>query len=186
MKIIWTIGHSTRPIEDFVLLLKENGIQCLVDVRSYPSSRKNPQFNQDALNDSLSDSHIKYVHLPSVGGKRSKQADMDHEMNGYWTHPSFHNYADYALTQDFQDGLSELIQFAQSFNTAMMCSEAVWWKCHRRILTDYMLSRQFIVKHIMGHNQVNDAQMFEGAIVQNNKIIYPSNKERLTLESFAL
>ena len=171
----FTIGHSTRTLSDFIELLKISDIETLVDVRSIPRSRTNPQFNRDTLPDSLAPVHIDYVHLAELGGRRSRRKDEAPSVNGYWTHPAFHNYADYAMTDPFQKGLAELRELGHRRRCAIMCSEAVWWRCHRRIITDYLLMHGETVMHIMDAHHVNAATMTPGANAQRNGLlVYPA------------
>ncbi len=179
-RTIYTIGHSTREIEDFIDLLEENGIELLVDVRTFPMSRYNPQFNKEALFISLKHHGITYLHLAKLGGRRGKTSKFSH--NTAWEHSSFRNYADYAETEPFREGLEELIALARKSRTCYMCSEAVWWRCHRRIITDYLLARGWNVHHIMAPGKVQDAEMNENAVVQEDgRIIYPAAQGSLKL-----
>src|ERR1035437_4160598 len=132
-RIVFTIGHSNRSIEEFIALLEEHAIELLADVRTVPRSRTNPQFNRDTLPGTLKRHGIEYVHLAALGGLRGRRKDQQPSPNTFWENASFRNYADYAETDPFRDGLTELIHFARTQRTAYMCSEAVWWRCHRRI-----------------------------------------------------
>lgn len=179
-RIIYTIGHSTRAIEDFMDLLQENGIELLVDVRTFPMSRYNPQFNREALSASLQHHGISYLHLAKLGGRRGTASKSSH--NTAWEHSSFRNYADYAETEPFREGLEEMIALARESRTAYMCSEAVWWRCHRRIITDYLLARGWKVRHIMAPGKVQDAEMNENAVVgEDGNIAYPAAQGNLNL-----
>lgn len=171
----FTIGHSTHPLPEFIGLLKESDVRMLVDVRSIPRSRTNPQFNQDTLPDALAASDIGYLHLAELGGRRGKSRREAPSPNGYWTHAAFRNYADYALTDDFRNGLATLLDTGHHERSAIMCSEAVWWRCHRRIIADYLLARGETVLHIMGAHQVNPATITPGALPQmDGTLIYPA------------
>ena len=177
---IYSIGHSTRTIEDFIDLLNENGIELLVDVRTFPMSRYNPQFNKETLTSSLKHHGISYLHLAKLGGRRGKTSTSSH--NTAWEHSSFRNYADYAETEPFREGLEELIALARKSRTCYMCSEAVWWRCHRRIITDYLLSRGWNVWHIMACGKLQEAELNENAVVsEDGKITYPAAQENLNL-----
>jgi uncharacterized protein (DUF488 family) len=179
-KIIYTIGHSTRAIDEFIALLKENEIEVLVDVRTIPMSRRYPHFNQENMARSLPEAGIEYIHMPALGGRRGKRKDLVEPHNNAWENSAFRNYADYAETEPFQTGLNELIALATQKRTAYMCSEAVWWKCHRRIITDYMLARGFQVKHIMAPRKADDAKMNEDAVVhEDGRITYPGKEPTL-------
>lgn len=157
MKSFYTIGHSTRTSDEFIALLQENEIECLVDVRSYPGSKHCPQFNKETLSKTLEASNIRYDHILKLGGRRNKSKVTLPEVNALWTHSAFHNYADYTLTSEFADGLSELEKLGKQKRVAYMCSEAVWWKCHRRIITDYLLASNHHVINIMGSNKMEIA-----------------------------
>jgi uncharacterized protein (DUF488 family) len=173
---IFTIGHSTRPLAEFIGLLKESEIEMLVDVRSIPRSRTNPQFNQDTLPASLSAVGVAYVHIAALGGRRGKRNADQPSPNTYWTHPAFRNYADYALGYSFREALEELRDIGHARPCAIMCSEAVWWRCHRRIVADYLLARGETVLHIMGPHQVRPATLTPQALPQSDgTVIYPES-----------
>ncbi|NML31712.1 DUF488 domain-containing protein [Paraburkholderia antibiotica] len=177
-RAFYTIGHSTRSLQDFVALLKGEQIAMLVDVRSIPRSRTNPQFNCDTLPASLAPEHIDYVHLAALGGRRSKRKDDTPSPNGYWTHPAFRNYADYAMSDAFREGFAQLLTLGQRQRCAIMCSEAVWWRCHRRIITDYLLMHRETVLHILDAHHTNPATMTPGAQPQSDgTLIYPAQQE---------
>ena len=183
---IWTIGHSTRTLEEMILLLTTHHIQHLVDVRSIPRSRLHPQFNKEAFAKSLAKVPIRYTHLLSLGGyKRATKATNTTKIevsspnmgsiNTGWQRAPFRHYADYALTEPFKKGLYELIEFAKEMPTAIMCSEAVWWRCHRRIITDYLLVQGVKVLHIMSPTSTVEATMTTFAKVTTEKnVIYPN------------
>lgn len=159
----FTIGHSTHELVDFASMLTSNGVTHLIDVRSYPGSRRCPQFNKETLPMALQGFGIDYIHLVELGGRRRKSHDVDPARNGLWTHPAFHNYADYTLTSEFADGLVRLKQLGHAHNIAYMCSEHVWWKCHRRIITDYLLAADERVQHIMGVDKLTLATPTKGS-----------------------
>ena len=138
MDRFFTIGHSTRSIAEFVELLGEAKIQFVVDVRTVPRSRTNPQFNRDMLPITLSEFAMDYEHIAQLGGLRTKSTTVPPSVNAFWQNASFHNYADYAMSDDFKSGLMRLRELGHAKRTAMMCAEAVWWRCHRRIITDYL------------------------------------------------
>ena len=170
----FTIGHSTHGIEEFVGLLRSVGIQLLVDVRTIPRSRRNPQFNREVLPTTLADFQIGYEHLAALGGLRPKR-DISPAVNGFWQNQSFHNYADYAMTEEFRAGLDRLRNLGHQSPTAIMCAEAVWWQCHRRIIADYLMTADEIVFHIMGGGRVERAEMTQGAKRESNGILtYPA------------
>lgn len=174
-RTIYTIGHSTRSLEEFLALLEENQVKVLVDVRTIPRSRKNPQFNQENLSRSLPRHGIEYVHLAALGGLRSHKQSDPPSSNTAWENASFRNYADYAETEAFQQGLAELIALASKKRTAFMCAEALWWRCHRRIITDYLLQAGWKVWHVMSHGKLNVAEMNGAARPQSDgRILYPA------------
>lgn len=157
MSTFYTIGHSTRTIDEFISLLKENEIACLIDVRSYPGSRRYPHFNKEVLPENLALHGIQYEHILKLGGRRRKSKTVSPETNGLWTHPAFHNYADYTMSPEFEEGFAELRRLGEQTRIAYMCSEAVWWQCHRRIITDYLLAAGEKVIHIMAPGKLDDA-----------------------------
>lgn len=145
-KSIWTIGHSTRPFEEFLALLQAFEIEVIADVRNYPGSRKYPQYNKDALEVSLPQHGIQYAHLKNLGGRRKASRDSK---NTAWRHAAFRGYADYMETTGFKEGIAELEKMALNQRTAYMCSEAVWWRCHRAMISDYLKLQGWNVMHIM-------------------------------------
>lgn len=174
MSPIYTIGHSTHDLPAFAALLQASRIERLVDIRTVPRSRTNPQFNRDTLPDSLIPYGIDYEHLAALGGLRGKSKTTSPAVNGFWENDSFHHYADYALTDEFRQGLDTLISLAHAQRCAIMCSEAVWWRCHRRIVSDYLIARAIPVFHIMGPGHVDAASLTRGAVVQADAtVLYP-------------
>jgi uncharacterized protein (DUF488 family) len=145
---LYTIGHSTRTFEELVAALAAWDVTTLVDIRHFTRSRANPQFNAAALSRKLPRKGIAYVELPALGGRRGRAKDVDPERNAGWTHPAFKNYADYAETAEFAAGLDALLALAARDTCAIMCAEAVWWRCHRRIVADYAITRRVPVFHI--------------------------------------
>ncbi len=171
---VFTVGHSTRTIPEFVDLLRPAGVDLVVDVRTVPRSRTNPQFNLDRLGEELSAYQIGHCRIDSLGGLRKRSFDVPGELNGYWQNQSFHNYADYALSDEFASGLAQLIEVAESRTPAIMCAEAVWWRCHRRIIADYMLQRGWDVVHLMGAGRAQPAKMTPGARERDGRLVYPA------------
>lgn len=170
---IFTIGHSTRPLEEFLGLLAESGIDCVVDVRRLPGSRAYPQYDADTLRDSLQDVGIDYWHLTALAGlRRSSEAPKAFEST-FWTNASFRRYAAYAHTTEFAGGLHALELRAASQRCALMCAEAVWWRCHRRIIADYLLAGGHRVLHIMGPGKVMPAELTSGARIVDGAPCYP-------------
>ena len=160
---LFTIGHSTRSIAEFTDLLREADIQLVVDVRTVPRSRTNPQFNRDVLPITLSEFAIEYEHIAPLGGLRAKSATVPPSVNAFWQNPSFQNYADYAMSEDFKSGLMRLRKLGHAKRSAIMCAEAVWWRCHRRIIADYLLAAGDEVFHILGRNHVERAHITPAA-----------------------
>lgn len=162
----FTIGHSTRPLSEFVDLLKAAQIDLVADVRSVPRSRTNPQYNGDTLPETLAPFAIAYEHIAALGGLRARTRDVSASLNAFWENQSFHNYADYALSPPFRHGLDRLRALGQERRCAIMCAEAVWWRCHRRIVADYLLAEGADVRHIMGHGKIEPARLTPGALPQ--------------------
>ncbi|MDQ4135374.1 MAG: DUF488 domain-containing protein [Pseudomonadota bacterium] len=170
----FTIGHSTRSLDEFVDLLRASDIQVLVDVRTIPRSRRNPQFNKDALPDSLQEFQIGYEHMIELGGRRGKQPGVEDSPNTFWTHESFRNYADYAMGPEFRAGLARLRELGHRRRCAIMCAEAVWWRCHRRLIADYLLAAGETVLHILGPDKVEPAELTPEAQRQGDgTLVYP-------------
>ncbi len=167
---VWTLGHSTRPLEDFVALLQSFEIGVLADVRTVPRSRKNPQFNTDALPRSLAPLGIEYAHLGRLGGLR--HAGKDSQNTG-WRNESFRGYADYLLTPDFELGLGELHTLAERGRVAIMCAEAVPWRCHRSLVADVLTVRGAEVSHIMTPSKANRHVLTSFAKVDGERVTYP-------------
>jgi uncharacterized protein (DUF488 family) len=159
----FTIGHSTRSLSEFLELLSSNGITTVADVRAVPRSRTNPQFNRDTLPESLAQVGIAYVHIPELGGLRGRRAEIDASPNIVWQNESFRNYADYAMTEPFMAGFLKLLDLGHAARSAIMCAEAMWWRCHRRIIADYLVSRGECVMHILGRGRVDRAELSAAA-----------------------
>jgi uncharacterized protein (DUF488 family) len=171
----FTIGHSTRPLGEFVDLLEEAEATTLVDVRTVPRSRTNPQFNRDTLPEALAHHQISYEHVAELGGLRKKHG-VAPEVNGFWRVQSFHNFADYALTESFRAGLTRLRTLGHERRCAIMCAEAVWWRCHRRIIADYLIVAGERVLHILGPDKIEPAHLTEAAHPQpDGSVTYPAD-----------
>jgi len=155
----FTIGHGTRTVDEFIALVRNAGVAVVVDVRTVPRSRTNPQFNADALPAPLAASQIAYQHLAALGGLRSRQRTVAVETNAFWDNQSFHNYADYAMGPAFAAGLARLIEIGEETPCAVMCAEALWWRCHRRIITDYLLAAGKPVWHILASGEAKPAEI---------------------------
>lgn len=171
----FTVGHSTRTVAEFVELLRAAEVEVVVDIRRIPRSRTNPQYNQDILGAKLKPYGIRYKYVAELGGRRPKTKGLGDEVNGLWRNRSFHNYADYALSEEFAEGLAELIELGRSKRCAIMCSEAVWWRCHRRIVADYLLAHGEKVFHLMSRDRIEPAHLTPGArLRRTRKIEYPA------------
>lgn len=170
-----TVGHSNRSLEEFCRMLHEAGVQIVADVRSFPRSRRNPVFNIDSLPDDLRPYQIGFRHFPDLGGRRTMQPGVPDDTNALWRNRSFHNYADYALSDRFADALASLVALGRERTLAIMCSEAVWWRCHRRIITDYLIFAGFEVRHLMGNGREDTATPTPGALPRSDgRVIYPT------------
>lgn len=174
---VYTIGHSTRSQEELISLLTDVGVTSLVDVRSIPRSRTNPQFNSEVLSDALAEAGIGYQHMTALGGRRGAQDLGRPSPNGLWREAAFRNYADYALSPAFATALDELKELARDRRCAIMCAEAVWWRCHRRIVTDYLLAAGLEVRHILGPGKIQPARLTPGALPQaDGSVHYPGEQ----------
>ena len=170
---IWTIGHSTRAIDEFISLLEENGLKLLADVRAWPSSKRYPHFNKEALAESLTAHGIRYEHFPELGGKRKAKPDS---RNTAWRNASFRGYADYMETEQFQKGIERLLAVAtEAGPTAIMCAEAVWWRCHRSLIADYLKARGVEVLHIFGAKKVEPHPYTPAARIVNGELSYAAD-----------
>lgn len=164
---VWTIGHSTRSIDDFIEALASEDITALIDVRSFPSSKRLPHFNQRELSDALSGAGIEYVHIPELGGRRTARKDSH---NTAWQNPGFRGYADYMETDAFRAGIERLLEAARVRRTAIMCAEAVWWRCHRSLISDYLKAKSVVVTHILiatktePHRYTSAARIVDGEL----------------------
>lgn len=171
-KIIYTIGHSTRSLAEFVEMLESFQIKIVADIRSLPGSRKFPQFNKENLEISLAENGIKYIHLSDLGGRRKLKKDSK---NDRWINESFRGYADYMETKEFENAIKTLEVIALKQATTIMCAEALWWRCHRSMVSDYLKAKDWKVLHIMAigkaqvHNYTSPARIVDGAICYSNK-----------------
>jgi len=167
--MLWTIGHSTRSIDEFIEALKFFEIQTLADVRSFPGSRRYPQFNKENLRASLAEAGIGYIHLPELGGRRRAKADS---LNMAWQSKTFRGYADYMETEAFQKGIARLLEAARERRTAIMCAEAVWWRCHRSLISDYLKANGVEVIHIMATGKSEPHPFTSVASIVDGKLSY--------------
>jgi uncharacterized protein (DUF488 family) len=174
----FTIGHSNRSLDELLTMLRAARVSLLVDVRSFPRSRANPVFNIDTLPNDLAQAQVGYRHCPALGGRRSRQHGVDAAINALWRVQSFHNYADYALGDEFGAAFDALVRLGGERRLAVMCAEAVWWRCHRRIITDYLLLNGHAVNHLMAPGQIHPASVTPGAQrTAQGKVVYPAAAE---------
>lgn len=169
--MIYTVGHSTRPIEEFIELLRSHGVEEVVDVRSIPMSRHNPQFNKEALKESLKKARLRYVHLKKLGGLRRTKKDS---VNLGWRNASFRGYADYMQTESFTEGLDRLTKIAQSKKCAVMCAEAVPWRCHRSLIADALIKKHWAVRDIMSSAPATPHRLTPFLRIRKGKLVYPA------------
>jgi uncharacterized protein (DUF488 family) len=171
----YTIGHSTRPIGEFVALLEAAEVRCVADVRTVPRSRTNPQYNRDVLPAALAELDISYEHIATLGGLRGRSPDTPPAVNAFWQNQSFHNYADYAMTPPFRSGLARLRELGRTTPCAIMCAEALWWRCHRRIIADYLIAAGDEVFHILSLNEIAEAHITrEARRSKDGSLTYPA------------
>jgi uncharacterized protein (DUF488 family) len=168
--VVYTIGHSTRTLEEFLDLLKAYSVTFLVDVRTVPRSRHNPQFNKETLPASLKNAGIRYLHMPEIGGLRHPKRDS---INLAWENPSFRGYADYMQTKEFTEGMLKLIALARENCLAIMCAEALPWRCHRGLISDALVARHIKVLHIINKSDTITHELNEMAQVEGNTVTYP-------------
>jgi uncharacterized protein (DUF488 family) len=169
IKKVWTIGHSTRSFEEFLALLKQFGIDLLVDVRTFPGSRRYPHFNKEFLAQSLKQNKIDYLHMPSLGGRRKPAPDST---NTSWRNASFRGYADYMKTAEYKTAIAQLKNLASRHQLAYMCSEAMWWKCHRALISDYLKVKGWVVLHIMDVDKVAEHPYTSPARAEQGELFY--------------
>jgi uncharacterized protein (DUF488 family) len=167
---IFTIGHSTHSAERFLSLLQGHDVQQIVDIRTIPKSRRHPQFNGDALDPYLAGHGITYRHMRELGGLRKPRSNS---VNTAWRHPGFRGYADHMETEEFRRGVDNLLDFARAGRTAVMCAEALWWQCHRQLLSDALLARGVPVRHILSAGDAKPHRMSEFARVVDGRPTYP-------------
>lgn len=166
---IYTIGHSTHSLEEFLNMLHSFDIKMLVDIRSLPGSRKFPQFNKESLEITMEEARIHYLHMMDLGGRRKVKKDSK---NNRWRNDSFKGYADYMETASFEKAIIKLEQIAIKQTTAYMCSEAVWWKCHRSMVSDYLKTKNWTVLHIMAVGKIQEHHYTEPARIVDGNLVY--------------
>ncbi len=166
---VYTIGHSTHDIEEFEQMLKSFNVVTLVDVRRFPGSKRYPQYNKESLENVLRISGIVYIHLEGLGGRRKAAKNSK---NNRWRNESFRGYADYMETYDFKEAISKLESISMKGLTAYMCAEAVWWSCHRSMISDYLKAKQWTVYHIMGIGKAEEHPYTSPAIIKDGNVIY--------------
>ncbi len=175
-RTVFSIGHSTRALDDFISLLKAHEIAEVVDIRTVPRSKHNPQFNRETLPETLKDAGIGYVHLAGLGGLRHTKHDSQ---NTGWRNTSFRGFADYMQTQEFEEALQKLIQLAKEKRVCVMCAEALPWRCHRSLIADALLIRGIRVEHIMSPTQTQTHKLTAFAKVEGKRVTYPLTDSQL-------
>jgi uncharacterized protein (DUF488 family) len=173
---IYTIGHSTRTVEELMTILTNHRLTCLADVRTIPKSRHNPQFNSDVLADSLNEAGIRYQHYSNLGGLRKPRKDSQ---NLGWRNPGFRGFADYMETRNFETALQDLVQSAMTHRTAIMCAEALWWRCHRSLIADALLVRGIGVVHLRDQRKTEPHRLTPFAAINNRRLSYPAQQPSL-------
>jgi uncharacterized protein (DUF488 family) len=166
---VWTVGHSTRSGEEFIQILRAQGVEVLVDVRTFPGSRRYPQFNREALSETLKESGIEYRHEPRLGGRRKARPDS---RNSAWRNEQFRGYADHMETEEFKNGVRELLELASSKRVAIMCAEAVWWRCHRSLISDYLKADGHEVIHILDEKKTEEHPYTSAARIVDGELSY--------------
>ena len=169
MNTVWTIGHSTRSIDELIHVLKSYDIELVADVRRYPGSRRLPQFSAESLEKSLPEAGIDYRWIPALGGRRRAVTDSP---DSAWTHPAFRAYAEHITTDEFSEGLYELLMLSQGLNTAIMCAEVLWWRCHRRIISDVLVSLGVNVIHIRDESHSDNHKIAPPARIVGGSLAY--------------
>lgn len=179
-RTVFTIGHSTRSADELTALLRGCGVACLVDVRAFPRSRTNPQFNIETFPETLGCAGVRYHHSPGLGGRRGRQRLSGDSPNGYWRDEGFRNFADYALTPAFDTAFRAVLGIAATAPAAIMCAEAAWQRCHRQIIADWLLAAGWEVRHILGAGRIEPARLTPGALVSpEGAVRYPPAQPNL-------
>lgn len=175
---LFTVGHSNHPLECFLALLARQGVEALADIRRFPGSRKHPHFNRNNLAAALQQSGVEYHWLEALGGRRPKQRDESPNLG--LENQGFRNYADYMLTDEFRDGVTTLLEVARRKRTAIMCAEGLFWQCHRRLVSDFLVANGVTVQHIMPGGELRPHTLTRGAVVEGGKVTYPGEKSLFT------
>ena len=176
--VVLTIGHSNHPLEQFLDLLARHGVEALVDIRRFPGSRKHPHFNRDNLAAALPKSGVEYHWLEALGGRRPKR--RDESPNRGLENQGFRNYADYMLTDEFREGMEKLLEVARRKRTAIMCAEGLFWQCHRRLVSDFLVANEVMVQHIMPGGELRPHKLTSGAVIEAGRVTYPGEKSLFT------
>jgi uncharacterized protein (DUF488 family) len=172
--IVWTIGHSTHPLDRFLALLAQHQIEAVVDIRRFPCSRKHPHFHRDNLAAALPKSGVEYQWLEALGGRRRKQRDESPNLG--LENQGFRNYADYMLTDEFRAGVKELLDVDRRKRTAIMCAEGLFWQCHRRLVSDFLVAKGVTVQHIMPSGELRPHRLTKGAVIEGGQVTYPGER----------
>ena len=171
---IVTVGHSNHPLDRFLALLDQHEVEALVDIRRFPGSRKHPHFNRDNLAVALPKSGVEYRWLEALGGRRHKQRDESPNLG--LENKSFRNYADYMLTDEFREGVEELLNIARKKRTAIVCAEGLFWRCHRRLVSDYLVANGVTVQHMMPSGDLRPHKLTPAAVIENGRVTYPGER----------
>ena len=166
---IWTVGHSTRSLDEFIRVLASQQIETLIDVRTFPGSRLHPQFNKEQLKASLANVEVDYHHLPSLGGRRRVKPDS---RNTAWRNASFRGYADHMESEEFQTGIADLLGLAKKKRTAFMCAESLWWRCHRSLISDYLKAQGYRVVHLIDEKHREEHPYTTAARIIDGRLTY--------------
>jgi uncharacterized protein (DUF488 family) len=175
---VLTIGHSNHPLERFLALLSQHQIEVLVDIRRFPGSRKHPHFHLDNLAAALPKSGVEYHWLEALGGRRHKQ--RDESPNRGLENEGFRNYADYMLTDEFREAVETLLEVARRKRAAIMCAEGLFWQCHRRLVSDFLVANGVAVQHIMPGGELRPHTLTSGAVIEGGRVTYPGEKSLFT------
>ncbi len=171
---IWTVGHSNRILEEFITLLKAHRIESVADVRSYPGSRKFPHFNREALHEALAVAGIEYRHIPQLGGRR--RASRDSSRHKAWRNEGFRAYAEHMESDEFAEGIARVLETASQRNTAVMCAEALWWRCHRQLIADYLKVRGHRVVHLLHEDKEEEHPYSPPATIRDGELSYETDE----------